>query len=311
MDSALIAPELRNAVRWMPTMTSDNRFSRWMGRRVTRLIPPARIDGLTVEHRRVAPKMRLYRPRVPLTRAALLWMHGGGFMMGAPAMDDRFCAETCEALGIVVASIEYRFAPEHPFPAAMDDAHAAWTWLQASADGLGIDADRIVVGGQSAGGGLAAGLIQRIHDAGGARALAQWLFCPMLDDRTVDRHELDMLDHRIWNTVSNRIGWRAYLGTEPGGADLPPYAAPARRADLAGLPPAWIGVGDIDLFFDEDRAYADRIRAAVIDTRFVTVPGAPHGFEGWARKTDLARTYLADARGWLAHQVGVALDAAE
>uniref|UniRef100_UPI0035CA27CB alpha/beta hydrolase n=1 Tax=uncultured Sphingomonas sp. TaxID=158754 RepID=UPI0035CA27CB len=289
-------------------MTSDNRFSRWMGRRLTRLIPSARVDGVLVEHRRVAPKMRLYRPRKQRTRAALLWMHGGGFMMGAPAMDDRFCAETCQSLGIVVASIEYRFAPEHPVPAAMNDAHAAWNWLQASADSLGIDADRIAVGGQSAGGGLAAGLIQRIHDTGGVSALAQWLFSPMLDDRTVDRHELDTVGHRIWNNGSNRIGWRAYLGREPGAADPPPYAAPARRDHLRGLPPAWIGVGDIDLFFDEDRAYADRLCAAEVDTRFVTVPGAPHGFESWASKTNMARTYLADARGWLAQQVGVAPD---
>lgn len=301
----MIAPELRKGARRMPAMTSTSRLSRWLGRRITRMMAGPRVDGVEVEHRRAASRLRLYRPREPRTRAALLWFHGGGFMMGAPAMDDRMCKETCRALGMLVVSAEYRFAPEHPFPGAMDDAYSAWTWLQRSTDDLGIDSGRIVVGGQSAGGGLAAGLVQRIHDTGDRRAFAQWLFCPMLDDRTVDRRELDAVGHRVWSNRSNLIGWSAYLGRRPGGSDVPPYAAPARREDLGGLPPAWIGVGDIDLFFDEDRTYAERLKRAGTDVTFVTVPGAPHGFEAWARKTDLARGYVGGARAWLGRQIGV------
>jgi acetyl esterase/lipase len=306
MDRAMIAPELRSAARWIPTMTSTSRFSRWMGRRLTRLKPGARIDGVTVELRRDEPRMRLYRPREQRSQAALLWFHGGGFMMGAPAMDDHFCAETCRSLGVIVASAEYRFAPENPFPAALDDAFAAWTWLQSSAAELGIDAGRIIIGGQSAGGGLAAGLVQRIHDTGGDGALAQLLFCPMLDDRTVNRHELDPIEHLIWSNQSNRIGWSAYLGRPPGGSDVPPYASPARRIDLGGLPPAWIGVGDIDLFHDEDLSYAERLRWAGVDATFVKVAGAPHGFEAWARKTEVAQQFVNTARAWLGNQIDLA-----
>ncbi|GLR68071.1 esterase [Acidocella aquatica] len=304
MDINMIAPELRGRVRWMPTMRSQTKFSLWLGRRITRMIPSSKVDGVDAENHRGAPRMRLYRPRNVRTNAALLWIHGGGFMMGAPAMDDHFCAETCRSLGITIASVDYRFAPEHPFPAPMDDALAVWDWLQASTKTLGIDGDRIVLGGQSAGGGLAAGLIQRIHDAGGPRALGQWLFCPMLDDRTVNRHELDSIDYPLWSNRSNLVGWTAYLGGTPGGFTAPPYASPSRREDLAGLPPAWIGVGDIDLFFDEDRAYAERLRQAGVDATFVQVSGAPHGFEGWARNTVLGRTYLKKARSWLGDIVG-------
>ena len=136
--------------------------------------------------------------------------------------------------------------PEHPYPAALD-AHAAWTWLRGHAA-----AERIVVGGQSAGGGLAAALVQRLYDEG-ERPRAQWLFCPMLDDRTAARRGLDDAGHRVWDNRLNRFGWRAYLGTEPGAPGVPPYAVPARRDDVAGLPDTWIGVGDIDLFHDEAR----------------------------------------------------------
>lgn len=304
MQLSKLAPELRGPARWMPTMTEDSATSRWLGRRITRLIPPSRINGVQREHRPQAPALRIYRPRAPRTRSALLWFHGGGFIMGAPAMDDRFCAETCRALGIVVVSVDYRLAPEHPFPAPLDDAFAAWRWLKSSSAALGVDPTRIVVGGQSAGGGLAASLVQRIHDAG-EHAAGQWLFCPMLDDRTAAQRELDVLDHRVWNNRSNVIGWTHFLGRSPGAPHLAPYAAAARRASLKGLPPAWIGVGDIDLFFHEDRSYAERMRQDGVSVEFVAVAGAPHGFEAWARQTVIAQDFVTAARSWLADIAGV------
>lgn len=304
MDDERIAPELRSRVRWIPSSSKQGRFSRWLGRRISRLLPAAKVAGVAIEERPSAPRLRLYRPERPRSDAALLWIHGGGFTMGAPVMDDWHCAQTCKALGILVASVDYRLAPEHPFPAPMDDAFAAWEWLQAHARTLGIAPDRIVVGGQSAGGGLAAGLVQRIHDHGGNRALAQWLFCPMLDDRTVNRRELNAMRLRVWNNDSNGFGWLAYLGATPGGETAPAYAVPARREDLAGLPPAWIGVGDIDLFYDEDRAYAEQLGNAGVEVTFVEVPGAPHGFESWASKTAVSREYLANARCWLGRIIG-------
>jgi acetyl esterase/lipase len=198
-----------------------------------------------------------------------------------------------------VVSAEYRLAPENPCPAAIDDCHTAWTWLRERAASLGVDPARVAVGGQSAGGGLAAALVQRLHDEVGPQPLAQWLFCPMLDDRTAARRDLDRVGHLVWNNRLNHFGWRAYLAAEPGVSKVPRYAVPARRGDLSGLPPAWIGVGDIDLFHDEDRAYAEQLRADGVETQFEVVPGGPHGFEAWGRDTEVGRTYLAAARTWL------------
>jgi acetyl esterase/lipase len=241
-------------------------------------------------------------------RPALLWLHGGGLVMGTPLQDDRFCAATALDLGVVVASVRYRLAPEHPFPAAADDGYAAWLWLRGNAAALGVDPARIAIGGQSAGGGLAASMVQRIHDAGRpgeGRPVAQWLFSPMLDDRTAARRELDAVRHHVWDNALNRIGWRAFLGTAPGGGDVPPYAAAARRTDLSGLPASWIGVGSVDLFHDEDRAYAAGLRAAGVDCTLDVVPDAPHGFESWASGTGLARAYVDRARAWLGGALAV------
>jgi acetyl esterase/lipase len=226
-------------------------------------------------------------------------MHGGGFALGTAALDDRFCASVAQALGIVVVSVEYRLAPEHAFPAPLDDCYAAWRWLQENAQSFGIDAKRVAIAGQSAGGALAASLVQRVHDAGGNRAAAQWLFCPMLDDHTATRHDPDGVKHPVWSSRTNADSRSLYLPKEPGASDIPRYAVPARRDDFHGLPPAWIGVGDIDLLCPEARAFADRLRAAGVDATFTSVGGAPHGFESWAFNTRLAQEFIADAQQWL------------
>jgi acetyl esterase/lipase len=233
----------------------------------------------------------------------LLWIHGGGFVIGTASQDNAFCAVTARDLGIVVVAAGYRLAPENPFPAALDDVACAWQWLQHSAEALGADPGRIAIGGQSAGGGLAACLVQRIHDAGGVQPAAQWLFCPMLDDRTAARGELDRVGHFLWNNSLNRTGWSAYLGTGPGGSAPPEYAVAARRTDLRGLPPAWIGVGDIDLFCEEDRDYARRLRDAGVECAFDLVKGAPHGFETFAPKAAVTQRYLQRGRAWLGAQL--------
>jgi acetyl esterase/lipase len=127
----------------------------------------------------------------------------------------------------------------------------------------------------------------------------------MLDDRTAARRELDAINHRVWNNRLNAAGWRSLLAVAPGSDVVPPYAVAARRPDLSGLPPAWIGVGDIDLFHDEDRAYAERLREAGVDVAFDVTPGAPHAFEGWARDSELAREHIRKARAWLGKTLGV------
>jgi acetyl esterase/lipase len=204
----------------------------------------------------------------------------------------------------VVVSAEYRSATQRPFPAAIDDCHAAWHWFIDSANRLGFDLERLAIGGQSAGASLAASLVQRLHDERGPQPAAQWLFCPMLDDRTAARRDLDDMHHYIWDNRYNERAWRTYLAMPPGAPTLPPYAAPARRQDLSGLPQAWIGVGDVDLFYDESRRYAERLWAAGVKTVLDVVPGAPHAFEAWGRRTHAAASFMERAQRWLAGAVG-------
>ncbi|TVR89022.1 MAG: alpha/beta hydrolase [Trueperaceae bacterium] len=258
------------------------------------------------EHDEAGVRVRVYRPHQGGSGAALVWLHGGGLIMGAPRMDDARCGAWARDLGLVVVSVAYRLAPEQPFPAALDDAHRAWSWLQGSAGTLGVDPARVAIGGASAGGGLAACLAQRLLDEGGAEPAAQLLVYPMLDDRTAARRELDEAGHLVWHNRSNRAGWRAYLGHPPGAPDLPAYASAARRADLRGLPPAWIGVGDLDLFRDENRAYAERLeRAGVAVTRW-EVAGAPHGFDVLAPDVALAAAFAASHHAFLRERLGIA-----
>jgi acetyl esterase/lipase len=246
-----------------------------------------------------AVRVRMVRPaqaRGPLP--ALVWMHGGGYIIGAPEQDEALTADISAELGVVVASVNYRIAPEHPFPAPLDDCAAALRWLHGEAAALGVRPDRVAVGGASAGAGLAAALAQRAHDEGLPVAF-QLLIYPMLDDRTVTRADLDTTHQRIWSQTSNRLGWSAYLGQAPGADATPPYAVPARRESLGGLPPAWIGVGTLDLFHDEDVAYAQRLTAAGVPTELVVVPGAYHGFDGVQESAAVSRAFRDAAKAAL------------
>jgi acetyl esterase/lipase len=179
-----------------------------------------------------------------------------------------------------VVSVKYRFAPEHPFPAALEDCYAALGWLHENAEKLGVDRGRIAIGGESAGGGLAAALAQLAHDRGELPVCFQLLVYPMLDDRTA----LDPTRPRtlVWTPTGNHFGWTSYLGHPPRLEEDRPYAVPARREDLSGLPPAWIGVGDIDLFYPENVGYAERLQAAGVACQLEVVPGFYHGAFGMA-----------------------------
>lgn len=179
MKLSEIAPELRGKARWLPRLPLERAWGLRLVRWGTTRARPAAAPDVDVE---VTPGWRVYRPREPRSDLTLLWIHGGGLVIGAAVQDDRFCADTARELGITVVSAEYRLAPEARYPAALDDCHAAWTWTREHA----ADPARVIVGGQSAGGGLAAALVQRLRDAG-ERPPAQWLFCPMLDDRTTAR----------------------------------------------------------------------------------------------------------------------------
>ena len=300
VDVEKVDPALREAMQKLPVIDPARAVVRTVARLAMRVMPVPRIEGVSVSTVKAeGVRMRRYEPARRVGDAGLLWIHGGGLVFGDARQDEALCAETALDLGIPIVSANYRFAPEHPFPAALDDVRAAWQWMQDHATELGVGAARVAIGGESAGGGLAASLVQRLHDEGGSQPVAQWLFAPMIDDRTAADVSLDAIEHWVWNNRANRVGWAGYLGGAPGGRDVPPFAAAARRVDLSGLPPAYLAVGDIELFFGEDRDYAERLRRAGVRVNLDVVPGAPHGFENWARNTDPAKLLMRRARAWL------------
>ena len=280
---AAVAPELRHPGLFLP-VDLDARLlvvARALARRAS--LPAA--PGVEVVERTVpgadgapGPAVVVYqRPDRAPASGALVWMHGGGMVLGTPAQDQPWCSAMADELGILVVSVDYRLAPEHPFPAALDDCMAALAWVHDAADELGVDRDRIAVGGGSAGGGLAAAVCQRARDEGGPPVCFQLLNYPMLDDRTVLVDDHGGRGAFVWTPASNRFGWTAYLGGPPRLDGAPTHAAPARTTDLAGLPPAWIGVGELDLFHDEDVDYARRLEAAGVACELREVPGMYHG----------------------------------
>lgn len=248
-----------------------------MGRRNA----PADVEVLTLTS---GVGVRLYRPANGVEPgAALLWIHGGGYVFGSAQQDDRICRRFSEKLGVTVASVEYRLAPEHPYPYGLEDCYAALSWLF----GLpAVDPGRVAIGGASAGGGLAAALALLARDRGEIAPAFQLLVYPMLDDRSAATPASP--HHRLWDPRANRFGWAAYLGA----AD-PSVAVPARRADLSGLAPAWIGVGTHDLFHDENLAYAARLTEAGVSCQVDLVPGAFHGFDLVAPKAPVSRQFFA------------------
>ena len=232
---------------------------------------------------------RIHRP--PLGHgspaAGVLYIHGGGYVIGTAELGDPFCARLAKHLGVVVAAVDYRLAPEHPYPTPLEDAHAALRWLAEQPD---VDAERIALVGDSAGGGLAAGLALLVRDRGEIRPVLQVLSYPMLDDRTTDGG-VDPRLLRMWNQHSNRFGWDAYLG-DLAAAEVPATAAPARAEDLAGLPATWLGVGTNDLFHAENVAWAQRLEAAGVSCELFVVEGAYHGFDGVEPRAEVSREFL-------------------
>lgn len=218
---------------------------------------------------------------------ALLWIHGGGLIIGDARTDGGHCARLARDLGLRVVSAQYRLAPEHPFPVPLRDCKQIFDWM---ATQPGIDPRRIVVAGQSAGGGLAAALCQLCVAEGPHVPTFQVLVYPMLDNTSAEGSGPADGAFRLWDRRSNALGWRSYLrGHDPD--DPPPFAVPARIEDCAGLPPAWIGVGDLDLFHDEDLAYARRLRAAGIEVQTEVVVGAYHGFDVVDARTRVAQSF--------------------
>jgi acetyl esterase/lipase len=243
-----------------------------------------------------APDVRVYviNAVAGASRPAILHMHGGGFISGTAAGFLHDVQELAATLDCVIVTVDYRLAPETPFPGSLEDNYAALHWLHAHADELGVDRGRIAVMGESAGGGHAAMLAIAARDRGEVPLVFQSLVYPMLDDRTGSTRQVAApIGSYVWTAGSNRFGWASLLGRKPGGSSAPAGAVPARVQKLAGLPPAFIGVGAIDLFVDEDIEFARRLIDAGVATELVVVPGAFHGFDGIARETSIARQFTA------------------
>ena len=242
-----------------------------------------------------AVRVRVYRPNDrPSKLPALYWIHGGGYVMGDLDQDDRLMKQLAKRIGCVAVSVDYRLAPEHPFPAPVEDCYAGLKWLFAHADELQVEPSRIAIGGASGGGGLAAGLALLARDRGEVQVAFQLLIYPMIDDRNVTPASYAITDPRMWNRESNRLGWKAYLGRDGGGGDVSPYSAAARATDLTNLPPVYIPVGAQDLFVDENIEYAQRLIQAGVPTELHVYPGAFHGFDIFAPSARVSKQFKAD-----------------
>lgn len=285
-----IDPELLTALRTLPTMTTAGKT---LGD-VRALLNQASYDtppfiahsSIHIEDRDIPGpadnpklKLRIYRPashadNQPLP--VLLWIHGGGFFLGDVYGSDALCQDFVLNTQCVVVSVEYRLAPEHPFPAAFEDCYSALLWLASEgAECLSIDPDRIVVGGCSAGGCLAAGVVLRAKAESGPAIAYQLLIIPVLDDRHETASSIAIVDPRVWHREISISAWSAYLHNGPG--NTPEYAAPARASCLEQLPPTFISVEEQDLLRDEAIIDALRLMEAGVRTELHVYPGTFHG----------------------------------
>jgi acetyl esterase/lipase len=239
-------------------------------------------------------RVRVYRPSgSSATRPGLLWVHGGGYVMGSPEIHEPASIEIARGLGITVIAVSYRLAPQWPFPTPLEDCYSALGWMHRHASALDIDPSRIAVGGASAGGGLAAALAQLAYDRQEVPVKFQLLVYPMLDDRSAIRADVDHFKLRLWTQDNNKVGWTAYLNQYPGQPEAKAYSVPARRERLDALPPAWIGTGDCDLFYDENVAYARRLSEAGVACELHITSGAYHGFDVVRPQSGVAKDFRA------------------
>jgi acetyl esterase/lipase len=239
--------------------------------------------------------VRVYLINLDATRArpAIVHVHGGGFILGSARDELGRLGAIATQLDCVIATVDYRLAPETRFSGSIEDNYSALRWVYRNADKLGVDRRRIAVMGESAGGGHAALLALAARDRGEVPLCFQALVYPMLDDRTGStRAPGKNIGTLAWTAASNQFAWQSFLGRKPGGHDVPAAAVPARAADLAGLPPTFIEVGGIDLFVEEDIDFARRLVTAGVPTELLVVPGAFHGFDVFASQTHIAKRFI-------------------
>lgn len=287
-----IAPDLRRTARWIPRGIG----LRHMPQAVLRLggVPLARLRGVPTVAIAPGVSIRLHRPTgAQNTGTAMLWIHGGGYVLGSAGQDDIYCRDLADATGITVAAVNYRLAPQFPYPTPLEDCYTALAWL---AEQPWVDSNRIAIGGASAGGGLTAALALLARDRGDIPLAAQALVYPMLDDRTAATPTGRR--YVLWSERDNQRGWDLYLGAADRGR-----AVPARRADLDGLPPTWLGVGTCDLFHDETLDYARRLREAGVDCDVEVADGAFHAFDQLVPKAPTTQRFNESLRSFLRREL--------
>ncbi|MEV6205660.1 alpha/beta hydrolase [Kitasatospora sp. NPDC051914] len=308
-------PELAAALAmWSPVDISDLAAARAaQAAELAGTAERADSTGVKVEDVRVpgapgAPDvlLRTYRPQGRPGPLPLLYtLHGGGFVLGNPDVDHEDNLHLCRELQVLVVSADYRLAPEHPYPAALEDCWTGLCRLVEQAAGFDLDADRIALRGDSAGGGLAAGLAMLVRDRGGPHIRLQQLHSPALDDRLTTPSAVEYTDTPVWNRPNALLSWAAYLGPTAGGDTVDRYAAPARAdaADLAGLPPAHITVMQFDPLRDEGIDYARALLAAGVPTELHLLPGTFHG-AGMVTHSAVARRARAEVVAVLRRALG-------
>lgn len=251
---------------------------------------PRRLAAPAIERRLISAgrnqppvTVQVINAKPGIRRPAIVHMHGGGYILGDATQNLFELQNICQVLDCLAVSVDYRLAPETSYAGSVEDNYVALKWVHSSAEQLGVDPARIAVMGESAGGGHAAILAIVARDRGEVPVAFQCLIYPMIDDRTGStRSPAPHVGRLLWTQERNATAWRMFLGMAPGGQKVPAVAAPARAADLAGLPPAFIGVGTLDLFYDEDVDYAQRLNAAGVTAELIVVPGAFHGFDAAA-----------------------------
>lgn len=298
-----VDPELRSFLRTLPPAATEvtlEEVKRWRRNSEPQAngAPVAAVEARSIPGPRGAPEVRLFIVGASTTqrpRPAVLYMHGGGYVSGNTASSwPRYTGlqDIAKAHDCTVVSVDYRLAPETPFPGALEDNYAALKWLHANAESLGVDRTRIAVMGESAGGGHAATLSIAARDRGEIPILFQLLIYPMLDDRTGSTRDVPPhVGAFIWTRQANRFGWSSLLGVPAGSQRVPKDSVPARATNLRGLPPTYIGVGALDLFVREDIEFAERLIDAGVTTELAVAPGAYHGFFFLAPDAEISKRF--------------------
>lgn len=294
MDKRIL-PELREAYSQFPGFQLKENLE-W-SRSLVSAPPAKRSEHVNRTSRKIpgaAGEMlvKIYEPagRDIEKLPAMLWIHGGGYVLGHPDMDDELCERFVQTARCVVVSVDYRLAPEHPYPAAIEDCYAGLVWMTEEAESLGIDENRVAIAGASGGGGLTAALALMARDKGGPSIIFQMPLYPMLDNRNItpSSHEITE-EGAIWSRTDNLTAWNMYLGEENDVSGKSSYAVPSRAENLAGLPPTYTCVGQLDLFRDETIEYVTRLAQAGVDVEFHLYPGCFHLFEIFVPEAEVSQ----------------------